>query len=152
MKMPVYRAVPQPSLAALVCHFAVYATWRVRRFQHATPALIVILIVVLLGQLGGQTTYHLVDGSTSASYIVDSQDLPAAFSISRIASSTRQTTPQPVPQTHIVHHIHSQLAPSLTVIALMLLLLIRLLYTRPYVRLPQLNTPPINPPPRFLSR
>jgi hypothetical protein len=117
--------------------------WRCRLRQIA-PQL--VLLLVLLGQGGGQTSYHVVEGITAPTYTVDSDDLPAAFSNPRTSSPTIPTS-LPLPQSRIVHHVHSQVAPSLSMIALSPLLVLRMHAPLRRVLPLQMNLAPITPPP-----
>jgi hypothetical protein len=115
--------------------------WRLRQ---TAPRL--MLVLVLLGQLGGQTSYHVVEGMTAPSYTVDSDDLPAVFT-NPPASSPTVPMSLPLPQSHVMHLVHCQFAPSLSIIGLPPLLIVLMLSPSRRLIPPQMDLTPITPPP-----
>jgi len=116
-----------------------------RRLRQTAPRLIMVLILVLLGHFGGRTSYHVVEGMIAPSYIADGDDLPALFSNPPASSPTLPTPP--LPQSHILHHVHCQLAPSLSVIDLSPLLVVLMFWPSRRLILPQTDLTPTTPPP-----
>ena len=117
--------------------------WRLRQ---TAPRLMMVLLLVLLEQLGGQTSYHVVEGVPAPTYTVDSDDLPAVFS-NPVTFSPAVPMSLPLPQSRIMHHVHCQFAPPLSMIELSPLLALQMRWPSRRLIPPQMNLTPITPPP-----
>ena len=129
----------------------VYPVRRTSRVWQVAPCLLAVLILVVPGQLGGQASWHVTEGVSSVPCIALGSDVSEAFSRPQIGSAQFPMTPEHTPQSHALHHIQCQLAPSLTLITLAPLLFVSSLWPLRRLIPPQTAIVPRTPPPQFLS-
>ena len=119
-----------------------------RRWSDVAARLIVAFVLLSLGQLAGRIDYHPVEGLTAPSSIDDSADLPIATSSVQPVIPNTPAHPQHLPQPHLWHHSHCELASSLATLLLLPPILITercLIFT---LQLPQIAIIPPTPPPQ----
>ena len=119
-----------------------------RRWRDSAPRLIVALVLLSLGQLAGRTDYHPVEGIINASSAGDIEDLLIATSGAHAFAPIAPTDPQRIPQPHIWHHSHCQVAPALTTVLLIPPVMVVVLCCISTLPVPQITIIPTLPPPQ----
>ena len=121
--------------------------WRMRR---TAPVLIALLMLMLLGQLGGQLGCSFATGLPVTTCPFDGTHIEVTFVHAQEPGSETPTPSMPGPsQSHEMHHSHCQFAVLLIISAIVPLLVVLGIKAAPRQALLHINFTPPSPPPRF---